>query len=304
MKYLPIALVMLALIIVVVGCGSVTQEQQKVFTNSIGMKLVYIHPGEFLIGSPSEQIDQDSDEGSQHRVRISEGFYMGIHEVTRGQFSAFVQDSGHKTDVEKEGWAYAWKGSSWDKVKGASWRNPGFSQQDNHPVVCVSWNDAKVFCEWLSRKENTTYRLPSEAQWEYTCRAGTQTQYSFGDADEDLYKYGNYADSSTSFPWRDKGHNDGSKFTGPVGSMKPNPFCLYDMHGNVWEWCADWHDKDYYSKSPGVDPTGPTSGEAHVLRGGSWYDDPWICRSAIRGRITPLSLRKSHGFRVVSLDLE
>jgi formylglycine-generating enzyme required for sulfatase activity len=276
-----------------------------VITNSIGLKLVYIPAGSFTMGSPSSENQRDNDEGPQHRVRISKGFYMGQGEVTVGQFRRFLEEAGYRTDAEKEGWSSAWDGSKWDNVNGTSWKNPGFSQSENHPVVCISWNDAKSFCEWLSRKEGKIYMLPTEAQWEYACRAGTQTTYCWGNSPDDGSGWCNVADLTakekwsawTVFNWR-----DGYVFTAPVGSFRQNAFGLYDMHGNGWEWCQDWYDGNYYSNSPEVDPKGPDTGSARVLRGGSWGYYPWHCRSAGRDRYAPDDRCNCSGFRVVSLD--
>jgi formylglycine-generating enzyme required for sulfatase activity len=168
-----------------------------------------------------------------------------------------------------------------------------------NPVEMVSWNDAVEFCKKLSEKTGKKVRLPTEAEWEYACRAGTTTRFNFGDRDEDLHKYGNYCDKSNTsgFSWQDKQHDDGYDKTAPVGSLKPNAFGLYDMHGNVWEWCADWN--DLYANAKNVDPAGPASGTSRVLRGGSWVNAPQFCRSAIRIRSSPGSRRGNVGFRVV-----
>ena len=171
-----------------------------------------------------------------------------------------------------------------------SWRNAGFEQTDEHPVVNVSWNDAVAFCKWLSKKEGKTYRLPTEAEWEYACRAGTTTRYYSGDDPETLAKVGNVADATAKakFPdwkWTIKA-SDGYVFTAPVGKFKPNAFGLYDMHGNAWQWCADWYGADYYTKSPTDDPTGPSTGSFRVLRGGSWYT---------RRRVLPFGVPPRHG---------
>jgi formylglycine-generating enzyme required for sulfatase activity len=162
----------------------------------------------------------------------------------------------------------------------------GFEQTDEHPVVNVSWNDAKAFCDWLGGKEGKTYRLPSEAQWEYACRAGNTTRYCFGDEESGL---GEYA-------WYDK--NSGSR-THPVGQKRPNAFGLYDVHGNVCQWCADWYDDNYYEKSPTDDPAGPSTGTDRVYRGGSRLDDARICRSAYRGKSAPGNRSDFLGFRVL-----
>ena len=218
------------------------------------------------------------DEHPQHRVRITKPFYLGTYHVTRGQFRQFVKDTGYKTDAEKGEKPGAF---GWDPEKKKfgfnekySWRNAGFEQTDEHPVVNVSWNDAVAFCKWLSRKEGKTYRLPTEAEWEYACRAGTTTRYYSGDDPETLAKVGNVADATAKAKFPDWKYtikaSDGYVFTAPVGQFKPNAFGLYDMHGNAWQWCADWYGEDYYAESPADDPTGPDSGNGRVLRGGSW----------------------------------
>ena len=162
----------------------------------------------------------------------------------------------------------------------------GFEQTDEHPVVNVSWNDAVAFCKWLNRKEGKTYRLPTEAEWEYACRAGTTTRYYSGDDPETLAKVGNVADAALKAKFPDWQYtikaNDGYVFTAPVGKFTPNAFGLYDMHGNAWQWCTDWYGAEYYARSPIDDPTGPDSGAVHVLRGGSWFVRPFFSRSATR----------------------
>ena len=228
-------------------------------------------------------------------MRITKPFYLGTYHVTRGQFRQFVTDTGYKTDAEKGEKPGAF---GWDPDKKEfgfnekySWRNAGFEQTDEHPVVNVSWNDAVAFCKWLSRKEGKTYRLPTEAEWEYACRAGTTTRYYSGDDPETLAKVGNVADAAAKAKFPDWKYtikaSDGYVFTAPVGKFKPNAFGLYDMHGNAWQWCADWYGAEYYAASPADDPTGPDSGDDRVLRGGSWFDGPDVSRSASRFGITP-----------------
>jgi formylglycine-generating enzyme required for sulfatase activity len=289
----------------------------------VKMELVLIPAGEFQMGSGESaeataaffkknygkdlvQADWFKDEHPQHRVRITKPFYLGTCHVTRGQFRQFVAATAYKTDAEK---AERPGAVGWDADKKAfgfkekySWRNAGFEQTDEHPVVNVSWNDAVAFCKWLSKKENKTCRLPTEAEWEYACRAGTTTRYSSGDDPETLAKVGNVADATAKakFPrWRYTiKANDGYVFTAPVGKFKPNAFGLYDMHGNAWQWCADWYGAEYYAKSAADDPTGPDTGVNRVLRGGSWDDRPYGARSAIRLRIGPGSRDFVAGFRV------
>jgi formylglycine-generating enzyme len=291
-------------------------------TNSIGMKLVLIPAGEFMMGSAesAEEVarafreygappaDFFEDEHPQHRVRITQPFYLGVHEVTVGQFRKFVEETGYKTDAEKGtggikgAFGFDPKTGEFGLSEDYSWRNTGFEQTDEHPVVNVSWNDAVAFCDWLSRKEGKTYRLPTEVEWEYACRAGTTTRYYHGDDPEGLAAVGNVADATAKakFPdwdWPIKAE-DGYVFTAPVGKFKPNGFGLYDMHGNVWEWCADWYGEEYYRASPADDPKGPDSGANRVLRGGSWLNRPDFIRSAFRSWDVPASRYDSSGFRL------
>ena len=186
-------------------------------------------------------------------MRITKPFYLGVYEVTVGQFGKFVSDTGYKTDAERnkdfEGaWGFNAATGEFEQSKGYSWRQVGFPQGDDHPVVNVSHNDAVAFCAWLSRKEGQPYRLPTEAEWEYACRAGTTTRYYHGDDPEGLSEVGNVADGTakskfSDWDWTIAGR-DGYVFTAPVGKYKANGFGLYDMHGNVWEWCADWYEAE------------------------------------------------------------
>ena len=197
------------------------------------------------MGSPdSDKVAQD-DEKPQHRVRITRPFYLGATEVTQGQYRAVT-------------------GQSPSYFKGS----------DDLPVEQVSWNDAIAFCDKLSELEKGSlggarYRLPTEAEWEYACRGGSTTRYSFGD---DAARLGEFA-------WYN-GNSDGK--THPVGQKRPNAWGLYDMHGNVWEWCQDGYEKDYYGHSPDADPLGPSQASARVIRGGGWRFFPQHARSASR----------------------
>ncbi len=258
--------------------GDLSGPQGKSFTNSIGMEFTSIQPGTFRMGSPDSDKDASSDEKPQHEVEITKGYYLGTYPVTRGQFAAFVKDAGYQTEAEKAGDKETWRDQDFS----------GYSQSDIDPVVCVSWNDAKTFCEWLSKKDGRTYKLPTEAEWEYACRAGTQTVYSFGDDDA---KLGDYA-------WYDL---NSDFHTHPVGGKKPNPWGLYDMQGSVQQWCADYYGVDYYAKRFIKDPQNTNSGPGVVVRGGSWGSViPWVeSRSAYREDL-PLTFRQSTiGFRVV-----
>ena len=273
------------------------------------------------------------DEHPQHRVRITKPFYLGTYHVTRGQFREFVKETGYLTDAEKGAkvtdaekaknpgvygsnprkyrvfreenpGAEGWDPERKDLVFNAkySWRNAGFAQTDEHPVVIISWNDAAAFCKWLSPKEGKTYRLPTEAEWEYACRAGTTTRYYSGDDPESLAKVGNVADATATAKFSERKDaikaSDGHVFTSPVGSFKPNAFGLYDMHGNAWQWCLDWYGEHYYAKSPTDDPTGPGCDDFRVLRGGSWYEGSIAALCAVRSWQTPCQRNCTMGFRV------
>jgi formylglycine-generating enzyme required for sulfatase activity len=278
-------------------------------TNSVGMKLAPIPPGKFQMGSlPGEPgRNKDGREGPRHEVEITRPFFMGVHEVTVGQFRGFVKATGHKTDAEKKGGAERlYPNGQWRHDARASWQNPGFEQTDAHPVVCIRWNDAQAFCAWLSKKEGRTYRLPTEAEWEYACRAGTTTHFYSGNDDRDLKGVANVADASLTRRVPNAGRcvswDDGFPFTAPVGSFRPNAFGLYDMHGNAWEWCHDWFGRDYYQITPRQDPPGPNRSGVHVLRGGAWFDSINNCRAADRHyNLVSSSCHANMGFRVVLL---
>ena len=277
----------------------------QVRTNSIGMKLVTIPEGKFLMGSPTDEQERSTDE-QQHPVRITRPFEMGVYEVTRGQFGRFVETASYRTDAEKDGkggWGWNETAARFEQDPKYTWRNPGFDQTDEHPVVNVSWNDAVAFCEWLSKQEGRQYRLPTEAQWEYACRAGTKGRFSSGDDPESLTTVGNVADGTMKAKYSRRtgtiSARDGYVYTAPIGQFRPNGFGPYDMHGNATEWCADWYGEDYYGKSPADDPSGPSAGSFRVIRGGGWDYDAFYCRSAYRNYSGPTSRRYYIGFRVV-----
>ncbi len=249
------------------------------YTNSLGMKFGFIPPGKFMMGSPQPEIDRCiglrlelgnwfNAEAPEHEVEITQPFCLGSTEVTVGQFRQFVEEEKYQAGDDR-------------------WQKPGFEQADDHPVVWVSWQNAVDFCTWLSEKEGKKYRLPTEAEWEYSCRAGKGgTRYCFGNEDADL---GSYA-------WYEA--NSGGK-TQSVGKLRPNDWGLYDMHGNAWEWCQDYYDPKYYTSSPKKDPPGGVGDSyGHVFRGGSWFDAPVSCRSAFRPCQPPGHRDRNLGFRV------
>jgi formylglycine-generating enzyme required for sulfatase activity len=257
-----------------------------------------------------------ADEAPVHRVRITRPFYLGQYEVTVGQFRRFVEASGYVPEAENDGrGGYGYNpdydpnnsdsGEAFDgRAPRYSWRNPGFSQGDDHPVVNVTWHDAQAMSHWLSQQEGKTYRLPTEAEWEYACRAGTRTRYHSGDEPQSLLQVANVFDADARPYWLRwqsyalAGH-DGFAFTAPVGSFAPNAFGLYDMHGNAWEWVADWYDEKYYARSPVDDPPGPESGRVRVRRGGSWHTWPFYVRSAYRNWNWPGTRYTLVGFRLL-----
>ncbi|HUY91175.1 MAG TPA: SUMF1/EgtB/PvdO family nonheme iron enzyme [Pirellulales bacterium] len=215
---------------------------------------------------------------------------MSQYEVTLAQFRAFCNAAEYKIEIERDGKPS--RGLA--KGRSADYRpwEPGWNIGSDHPAVYVSWNDAVAFCKWLSENEGRLYRLPTEAEWEYACRAGGNSRYFFGDDPEELVRYANAADQDrqatvgrgimgnvdrqgnetlTNAPFPNLSGHDGYGWTAPIGKFKPNDFGLYDMHGNVWEWVSDWFSTDYYGKSPTDDPQGPLSGTSRVARGGSYF---------------------------------
>jgi sulfatase modifying factor 1 len=241
-----------------------TAPATKSITNKIGMTLNVIPAGTFMMGSPVTEKDRESNE-TQHEVTISKAFYMQTTEVTQSQWTAVMGTE-------------PWKGQG-DVKEGP-----------NYPASYVTWDDAVAYCEKLSEGEGKTYRLPTEAEWEYAFRAGTKTTWSFGDDEASL---GDYA-------WhRENAYDIGELYAHQVGLKEPNAFGLYDMHGNVYEWCHDYFEEDYYKQSPAQDPPGPVTGSSRVLRGGSWDHNSRRTRSANRNRLVAGYRYHRYGFRLV-----
>lgn len=257
-----------------------------------------------------------ADEGPAHRVHITRPFYLGQHEVTVGQFRRFLETSGHVPESEADGTGgYGYnphydpattpRGDAFEgRDPRYSWRNPGFLQGDDHPVVNVTWNDAQALAQWLTRTEGVVYRLPTEAEWEYACRAGTRTRYPHGDDPEGLLQAGNIFDQEAAAHWpRWQQHalpgTDGYAFTAPVGRFAPNAWGLHDMLGNAWEWVADWHGDDYYARSPRKDPQGPVDGSVRVRRGGSWHTWSFYARCGYRNWNSPQTRYTLVGMRLL-----
>ena len=280
------------------------------FTNWVGMRMIYIAPGSFQMGSSlsAQEVERRfggevkwyEDEHPRHAARLTSGFHMASHEVTRGQFARFVAAADYKTEAETGDGAYRWVGDEWQKDANTNWRNTGFAQTDDHPVVCVSWNDATAFCRWLGRQEGREYRLPTEAEWEFACRAAGQSVFPWGDDPDAGAGWANAADQAAKrvfSNWAVFNWDDGHVYTAPVGSFRANAWGLHDMTGNVSEWCADWYGN--YPAGAVIDPTGSPSGQSRVLRGGSWFHDPWYCRAAARRGGAPGYRCDLIGFRVV-----
>jgi len=274
-------------------------------TKTAGIRLKLIPAGQFLMGSAPGDKNADDDEKPWHWVRISQPFCLGVTEVTRRQFRVFVDETGYQTEAEKDGkGGYGWNEETkkFEQNPRYTWQNPGFEQIDEHPVVNVSWNDAQAFSGWRSGKERKTFRLPTEAEWEYACRAGTKTAYFSGDDAETLAAFDNVADGTAKekYPeWTSPiAARDGYVYTAPASRFRPNAFGLYDMHGNVCEWCRDEYDHSYYERSPVDDPPGPSGQSLRVVRGGCIESGPGECRSAHRSSYALEVRFAALGFRV------
>jgi sulfatase modifying factor 1 len=237
------------------------EEVPKQMTNSLGMELRLIPAGKFIMGSPENEAGRLPRE-KQHEVTLSRSYYMGSTEVTQAQWKAVMGE------------------------------NPSFVEGDDHPVETIPWAKAIEFCRKLSEKEGAKYRLPTEAEWEYACRAGTTTPFYTGatiTTDEANYDGRRSYDNGEKGEFRDE--------TTPVASFAPNAWGLHDMTGNVREWCADWYGE--YPTNAVTDPTGPADGTKRVIRGGCWMTAPAVSRSANRGGTEPVGWYFNFGFRVV-----
>lgn len=286
MMRIAIASCCLALGWLLTGPGAAAQSDVKppvkALTNSIGMKLNLIPAGEFMMGAAEGDDGAGDDEKPRHKVRITRPYYIGVYEVTQGEYekvlgvnSSFFSQTGY--------------GKS--RVKGM--------KTDRFPAEQVTWHKAVEFCRKLSempaeKQARRVYRLPTEAEWEYACRAGTTSIFHYGNS-----LSATQANFNGNFPFGGAPKGPFLTRTSEVGSFKPNAFGLYDMHGNVWEWCSDWFDRTYYKRSPIDDPQGPSTGSSRVIRGGEWYGDARDCRSAFRYADLPDGVFYVLGFRVV-----
>ena len=297
--------------LILCGCSSEKDTKTNIKKSSeedfiekyqeLNIHMIWIDGGSFKMGTPltPKQVEKHyggraqyfEDEHIPHEVEAS-GFWMGKTEVTIGQYRKFLQETGDVSGVEWSDEECPLKNES-----GYPLKDNAFGKNPDQPVILVSWNGANSFCEWLSEKTGKNYSLPSEKQWEYACRAGTRTMYCFGDDADDLGDFAWYS------------ANSGGR-THAVGKKKANAWGLYDMHGNVWEWCLDWY--DYYERPGNIlewlfepfDSSGRKKKEYRVLRGGSWRYAPRGCRSASRERDRPTTTWNCHGFRIVRLPEE
>ncbi|QDU98397.1 formylglycine-generating enzyme family protein [Lignipirellula cremea] len=341
---LPVA----AVVALAIFAGLAAPGASAEIVSPTGIRMVPVRAGSFEMGMTNEndlklhhrystyqREIHDYLEKPSFPVQLTHNFFLGATEVTRGQFGKFVAATGYQTDAEraKGAWVFHPDQTGLERfslTEGRSWREPGFPQTDDHPVTCVSWRDAMAFCAWLGKEENAVYRLPTEAEWEFACRAGTTSPYCSGDDPDGMLAYGNAADAAlyAQHPddvtrQRSKGlrpeEGDGHVYTSPVGSFKPNAWGLYDMHGNVWEWCSDKYSDRIYTETldlarergsrnqPAVtvDPQGPSDtphhkhGDWRSLRGGSWYVTPFQCRSTVRAFAEAADAFSYNGFRVL-----
>ncbi len=276
--------------------GGGAKRVWKACYQAFEMEFIWVPPGKFLMGMAEAEADEsdrvlmeaDQRATPRHLVNLT-GFWMARYPVTRGQFRFFIEDSGYKTTAEEEGWAnhYLQASDTFVKQEKSDWQNPGFEQTDDHPVVNVSYHDAEAFAQWLAWRVARLLHLPSEAQWEYACRANTRTSFAFGDT---------ISTAQANFA----GYYGG---TTPVKQFPPNGFGLHDLHGNVYEWVKDWYDEAFYDQAPENNPICMT-GECmeRVLRSGSWHVPAGRIRSASRDRYAPNNRDADIGFRLAALS--
>ena len=270
--------------------GNYSKEAKRIRQKRFGInenkeksKLTLITPTtkRYQMGS-----NERTEEQPIHKIIINYDFEIAPTQVTVREFKVFIEETSYVTEAEKGDGAYVYEYDAWTKKKDASWKKPYFEQTDEDPVVCVSWNDAQAYIKWLNEKTGEIYRLPTEAEWEYACRAGSTTKWYFGDDEKELRKYAWYSENS-------------DNRTHPVGKKLPNKWGLHDMHGNVWEWCLDDY-VDNYNDTP-RDGSENKKGEegTKVLRGGSWLSNANISRSAYRSMINPINRSSYRGFRIL-----
>jgi sulfatase modifying factor 1 len=285
--------------------AGVPVETELTLAESVSLKLRLIPAGRFMMGSPETEEGHDPDDEVLHEVVLTRPYYIGACEVTRSQFAAFIKATEYKTDAEDSGPSMVTSSTFVYPRLVSSWREQpdGLTWTDAYPVICMSYNDGASFCKWLARKTGKTVRLPTRAEWEYACRAGSAGPYCFGNDVAQLCEYANYADKLAVPHWKDEAHSDGFALVAPVASFQPNAWGLYDMHGNANEWVAHWKDRHPDPQKQAarqVDPTGPADGGMRVFMGGCWTSADTNCRSAnAEGAGSPWGAWDGCGFRVV-----
>ena len=262
-------------------------------------RMVALPAASFVMGSPAEEEGRNDDEGPQHQVDL-EAFAIGKFEVTVTQYRAFVDATGHTGEGDG---CHTWneKSRSWDLDADKSWRDPGFEQGDDHPVVCVNWNDAKAYARWLSEQTGRDYHLPAEAGWEFAARAGTAEAHYWSSEKETQCQFVNgYDVDAREVIGKEGGADcrDGYTFTAPIGAFEPNVFGLHDMSGNAWEWVEDSFYRSYEGAPSDGSPWVKGNESLRVLRGGAWFDNPQVLRSASREGFAPRSRLNVTAFRL------
>jgi len=278
MKWIPVLYFILSILLFISCLNSRSKKESEKIDSS--PEVIFIKGGKFIMGSNSGQgVDKRN---IKHKIILYD-FYLGKYEVTVKEFSLFVKETNYITDAEKKDSSLAFVNGKWGKHKGVNWRYDATGairllKDYNHPVVHVSWNDANAYCQWLSKRSGKNYRLPTEVEWEFAARnRGKDIIYSWGNGNPTGKNGGNVADDALlklapdAKGW--KGVNDEFPFTSPVGSFNPNELGLYDMTGNVWEWCNNWFDENYYGESTIKNPFEPSSGNVKSFRGGCWFSD-------------------------------
>jgi formylglycine-generating enzyme required for sulfatase activity len=263
-------------------------------------EMVVVAAGKFQMGSPDNEGDRLDREGPLHAATFARAIAVGKFEITRGEFARFVKETSYTADG-----CNGWNGTRFDFDAAKSWRAPGFEQTDSEPVVCMSWDDAAAYAQWIAKKSGKAYRLPSEAEWEYATRAGSTRARPWGDKAVDACAHANIADQTLKQTvrggekWIVHDCRDGKVFTAPAGSYQANAYGLHDMIGNVWEWMGDCWNGNH--KGAPADGATRTTGDcsSRVVRGASWQSYPGFARSAARGRGTPESRNADYGFRLV-----
>lgn len=295
-KTLSQSLLVAASILLLTACQSEMPPEAGEVNIVDGRTYVWVPAGSFQIGSrltPDEiqdrygfEFTQNAKDGWHDQLPLTEapierGFWLARHEVTVAEFRAFTDATGYRTEAERDGWGYGHSDSGFGRLDGVSWLNPGWEQDDTHPVVLISWNDANAYIGWMNGGSDGRFRLPTEAEWEYAARAGTDSNFYWGDETGDAAQYANVLDSFFDV-------DDGYARTAPVGYYLPNAWGLNDMVGNVWEWTSSAYSNGYGAE--------PDENSGYVDRGGGWDSPPYNARIANRGA-------GDDGFRAVNLGL-